>query len=481
MRGFKLSKRINTTLAFACALSLSGCGNFNLVSLSKSNPNNLAAQVFSAAWVNGQNAVNTSGVYGSLGVPSASNNPGSRQNLITWKDTSGNLWLFGGSGYDSAGTNSYLNDLWMFNTSTSQWTWMSGGNIVNQSGIYGTEGTPAAMNVPGARAYATAWTDGSNNLWLFGGNGYDSAGTAARLNDLWKYNIGTGQWTWMSGSNTVRQVGTYGSLGIANPANVPGARYYVESCMDTTSGNLWLFGGFGNDTTMTNGMLNDLWKYNIGTGQWTWMSGSNSVTHAGVYGTQGVNSALNVPGSREYAALFFNSSGNIWLFGGYGLDVNAGTGSLNDLWMFNTTTSQWTWMTGSSVMNASGVYGTQGASSTTTILGAREAAGTWMDSSGNIWVYGGYGYDSAGSSNGLSDLWNYSPTTHQWTWISGSNLANQNGDYGTQGISGTTNNLGGRYSFGTWYDGTYAWIFGGYGNTSTGVAGKLNDLWKITP
>ena len=34
-----------------------------------------------------------------------------------------------------------------------------------------------------------------------------------RLNDLWRYDIATGMWTWMNGANTVEQVGTYGTPG----------------------------------------------------------------------------------------------------------------------------------------------------------------------------------------------------------------------------------------------------------------------------
>jgi hypothetical protein len=42
-------------------------------------------------------------------------------------------------------------------------------------------------NVPGARYVAISWTDGSGNLWLFGGQGYDSSGSDGYLNDLWEY------------------------------------------------------------------------------------------------------------------------------------------------------------------------------------------------------------------------------------------------------------------------------------------------------
>ena len=71
-----------------------------------------------------------------------------------------------------------------------------GGNTVDtcvargdcgQSGVYGTQGTTASMNIPGGRYGGTRWSDASGNLWLFGGFGYDSTRTEGDLNDLWKY------------------------------------------------------------------------------------------------------------------------------------------------------------------------------------------------------------------------------------------------------------------------------------------------------
>jgi hypothetical protein len=60
----------------------------------------------------------------------------------------------------------FLNDLWKFDG--TQWTWMSGSNISNQNGVYGTKGVAASANVPGARRNAISWIDSSNNLWPFG-------------------------------------------------------------------------------------------------------------------------------------------------------------------------------------------------------------------------------------------------------------------------------------------------------------------------
>jgi hypothetical protein len=53
---------------------------------------------------------------------------------------------------------------------------MSGSNISNQNGVYGTKGVAASANVPGARCKAVSWIDSSNNLWLFGGWGYAATG-----------------------------------------------------------------------------------------------------------------------------------------------------------------------------------------------------------------------------------------------------------------------------------------------------------------
>ncbi len=65
------------------------------------------------------------------------------------------------------------------------WTWISGSNIINQFGDYGTQGIPSSSNIPGARNGPVSWSDSNNNiLWLFGGNGFaGTAGTGKRMND----------------------------------------------------------------------------------------------------------------------------------------------------------------------------------------------------------------------------------------------------------------------------------------------------------
>jgi len=65
---------------------------------------------------------------------------------ILFADSLGNIWLFGGFGLDSAGTNApagaILKRPLKYNTTSKQWTWMSGGGttgIANQAGTYGTQ------------------------------------------------------------------------------------------------------------------------------------------------------------------------------------------------------------------------------------------------------------------------------------------------------------------------------------------------------
>jgi hypothetical protein len=83
-----------------------------------------------------------------------------------------------------------LNDLWKFNPSTDEWTWMGGNSTpgdVGQPGVYGTLGEPAAGNFPGSRYYVANWIDSDGAFWLFGGNGQDANNTGGSLNDLWKF------------------------------------------------------------------------------------------------------------------------------------------------------------------------------------------------------------------------------------------------------------------------------------------------------
>ncbi len=281
-------------------------------------------------WINGDKTIDEPAIYGVQGVTALTNKPGARYCSQSWTDQNGDLWLFGGYGIVN-NTHGELNDIWKYNIASNQWTWVKGDSTLHQKGTYGTKGIPNASNNPGSRFLSISWKDHNENLWLFGGYGYDENNLGS-LNDLWKYNTSSNQWTWVSGDKTIDQVAFYGSPGVPSANNKPGSRYISSSWKDV-GGDLWVYGGYGYDAT-NNGYLNDLWKYNIASNQWTWVKGDSTIDQVGIYGTQGMPDSMNKSGSRNGSVSWSDGNGNLWLFGGYGFD-GAATGALNDLWKIN--------------------------------------------------------------------------------------------------------------------------------------------------
>jgi N-acetylneuraminic acid mutarotase len=390
------------------------------------------------------------------------------------------------------------------------WIWVGGSDQINQPGDYGRRGKFARQDVPPGRSDAVTWTDRNGNLWLFGGVGDPSTDAfGIILNDLWEFNPTRKEWAWMGGSNgseTEGDVGgVYGSMGNPATENVPGSRAGAVGWTDK-NGNLWLFGGRGDDATGASGRLNDMWEYVPGTHEWTWMGGRNSVDskmdgRPGAYGTLGVPAPGNVPGSRSGAVGWTDQKGNLWLFGGTGFDANGVSGILNDLWEYEPASHDWIWMGGNKTVPRSGgglpgVYGTLGEPAHGDMPGARSGAAGWTDRDGSLWLFGGGGIDANGASAPLNDLWKWNPETRTWTWMGGSTTSagcsspsqgplivctGRPGVYGAMGVSAAGDIPGARSYAATWTDGTgNLWLLGGGGYDSADNDGILNDLWKFS-
>jgi Galactose oxidase, central domain len=355
----------------------------------------------------------------------------------------------------------------------NDWTWMDGDNTGNSKGTF-TAVTPPTIppaaptqnfSTPGGRRYPATWTDLGGNLWLFGGYGYSyDPNFPLQPNffaDLWEY---TGTQIYLGSYSNYWQV-VQAEGAITAPTDRWGAVTWTDP-----SGDLFLFGGADRDF-----FFNDLWKYNIASKKWTQLSGG--ANNAGVYGTKGTASVGNHPGSRWGATTRIDSSGRVWLFGGFGYDdgTNAQPNLLNDLWVFQG--GQWTWVSGSSAVNQTGDYGTQGTADPANIPGARQSSSSWLDASGNFWLFGGFDLDSQGHPDALNDLWEYKGG--QWTWVSGANVVNQPAVYGTQGVAAAANVPGAAWSSASWTDlSGNLWLFGGQGFDSTGN-GSLGDIWEF--
>jgi N-acetylneuraminic acid mutarotase len=460
-------------------------------------------------------------LFGKLGASSTSNIPGGRSSANSWTDASGNFWLFGGLGVDSAGNTGYLNDLWKFSPSSGQWTWVGGsssvvclqkdqsGNCITngQPGVSASPGVGSTTNIPGGRASQISWTDANGNFWLFGGTGFDTAGNLWQyLNDLWEFSPSSGEWTLVNGSSVPASNpgsgGVYGTLGTAAAGNVPGGRFGSSAWTDS-AGNLWLFGGYGLDSGANKGELDDLWEFNTTNKQWTWMSGSSTFTcwakNASGCSFWAVTPPVSTPEGRDGAVAWTDSGGNLWLFGGEtaAADVSNLTGGLlSDLWEFSPSTASWTvrgycpspQYAACTDIDLNGVYGTLGVLALGNYPGGREYGEGWSNGSGTGWVLGGDGPSFTGTPNGLNDLWEFDSFSGNWIWQGGSKSPYAGIGNGPSSVYGTLdsasiNNLPGfRSGASTWTDGNgNLWLFGGDGMDSAANYGRLNDLWQFIP
>ncbi len=350
---------------------------------------------------------------------------------------------------------------------TAQFAWIAGSTFTNQPNVRGTKGVPSTTNVIGGRQDASIWEGNSNSFYVFGGS------TSASYNDLWRYDMNLDEWVWLSGSSSTGQAGTYGTLGVASVTNNPGARLGSATWSDS-NGDLWLFGGYGYGQTTTSGQgnLQDLWKYTVADNKWMWVSGAKNVSAAGNYGVQGQAAATNTPSPRNNAITWVDNSGNLWMFGGYGMAPDMTQGYFNDLWKYDLTLSMWIWVSGNSTVMSLGTYGTKGVASALNKPSGRQSSVAWKDNSGNLWLFGGFGKSSITTNGPLNDLWKFDLITSQWTWMSGSNIPTASSVFGIKGTPSITNTPGARENAVGWTDGNNFWLHGGAMSSSI-----YNELW----
>ncbi|MGC2166512.1 MAG: kelch repeat-containing protein, partial [Gallionella sp.] len=234
-------------------------------------------------------------------------------------------------------------------TALVDWTWVSGSDTGNPAGSF-----LSAPFYPGAMEGMMSWTDGSGQLWMFGGGGCDTNGCGGGsnyvdFNDLWRFD--GSNWNLIKGSGASNPPGIYGTLGTAALANTPGSRQYAATW--TVGSTLWMFGGRGRDSAGTFGDLSDLWSFD-GT-NWTWVAGGDTVGTVENY----TNTSAH-PGDRRGAVSWIDVNGDLWLFGGKRDSSLVSTGYLSDLWKYNIASDTWTFVAGTNTLDHSGNYGTIG-------------------------------------------------------------------------------------------------------------------------
>lgn len=407
-------------------------------------------------WIKGAKTISEPVVYGTIGVHANSNTPGARRRSQTWV-LNNKLYLFGGDNYQG--------DMWVFDPVTNNWAWL-GGNATSTYGIYGTQGMASATNHPGGRIGAVTWTY-NNKLYMFGGYGNDSSRTDL-LNDVWEFDPITRIWVWKKGSRTVNSLGTYGTKGVSNASNNPRALYLPTSW--AYNNKLYIYGG---NLNFIGSSLSEMMEYDMATNNWTWTTGSNTLSGAINYGTLGVGTSTTSPGSRSQG-LGWVHNGKLYLYGGERYYQSIPSNRRADLWEFNLSTNTWTWVGGDTMINVAPVYGIYRKTNANNAPGARCSSLVWEAGSKKYVMTGGV-ISTGGRSN---DLWEFNADTKQWSWINGSYNANAGNYYSIQGIPNYLNIPSARNSCLFWQIGDTVYV---YGSASKDVVWRydiLNNDWS---
>jgi hypothetical protein len=139
----------------------------------------------------------------------------------------------------------------------------------------------------------------------------------------------------------------------------PAGRWLASMWFSKETKCLYLFGGATNNTSgfysSSHGYGNDLWEYNLTTGNWNLLGGfeqPNSTEMLNLrprYGEKGNFSSHNWPGGRRGAITWISEDGKLLgLIGGgalYFTPVNQLAGG-SDVWIYDLRIKQWSWVAG---------------------------------------------------------------------------------------------------------------------------------------
>lgn len=374
--------------------------------------------------------------------------PGSRSESGFWLDYKKRiLYLFGGRTYDSTNKNYVLsNDVWMLNMKTiDQW------KLLPPKSKHGQMPSPR---------YSSSVCGISDTMVLVYG-GIDKDGK--RLGDTWIFELLSNTWEKLGTSNDTK-------------FNAPLERGDQSSwCLYH---KLILYGGRNSEFKL----YHDMWSFSFISLKWTEMESSKN------YPTSQIGQNLvSYPKSRSGATTFSTPQENdLYLFGGNtgdyeGLDqAQINEKYTTDLWKYDLAEDSWTKLGGHDDICHCGTYGHLESSSKENWPGCRIKASGWIDTSKNLWMFGGNGADSMTNSEPnklLNDLWQYDFTFKMWTWMGGNKYGNTGGNYDN---SKSENRPGSRSGFVWWNElGNYQYIYGGIGQDTNGKNGLLADLWTI--
>jgi hypothetical protein len=270
-------------------------------------------------FVKGSANVNAAGYYGTLQQAAAANYPPPRSSASTWRDSLGNLWMFGGTSMSGG----RYNDVWKFiptadaDAAAGDWVWMGGAQeSIDDPGVAGT--------YPSARSDAKAWYY-QNKAYIFGGTNSSSG-----MSDMWSFdcNATASACSFHSLQTDAIPSGTVlARRAVFSPLNRPSYTGGATNWLNSLNGDLWLY----SDTAF--------WVYRPFLNEWTGFPRLNATGYlqnltptesAPIHANVSFDPA-NFMGRRQFA-LGWSVGSRTYLYGGFGYGANGMSYTWSDMW-----------------------------------------------------------------------------------------------------------------------------------------------------
>ncbi|XP_033754263.1 uncharacterized protein LOC117337398 [Pecten maximus] len=389
---------------------------------------------------------------------------GARTGGMVFKDYNSynNFYLFGGLVYDAkSNTQRLANDLWHIDGGVPSGNALHLGNK-GQEAKRGTDESPAPRMLGAGCGIIGAM------FMVYGGYGEDGV-----LGDTWIYDFGHKKWSRFE--KLLSDLKKNDTDLLSPPARADMAVW----CMHE---KLVIFGGI-NEKAVT---LQDMWEFDLRTLTWKEMEKSVSLRNQ-IYS----NHLITWPEPRNGATTWVKSTA-LYLFGGnmvsnYDRENHRNTGFSSDLYMYNVTEGTWKYLYGRRGTGLAGKFVFQGQHIRNNQPGCRRGGAGIVDTSGNLWLFGGEGADTHPDSVSsekppkiLADLWHFDVLKNQWAYKDGFDSGDSAGIYnGDKNTYYTGSQPGSRYDSMSVVAGNTILLYGGIGLDANGKKGLLGDFWEI--
>lgn len=164
---------------------------------------------------------------------------------------------------------------------------------------------------PAARYGSMIWSmPRSELIYIYGGES-----NQGRFNDFWSLNITSRSWTLLSGNphSSRRPVShtVFGTQGVESTQAQPNDRSLAMTFYDKDLLQFYMYGG----VDCQGRSVNQLWRWNVKTKQWAWLSG-NASTSSGIFYRSGEHEQNYPPALAHQAWTFSPVKKVLYVFGG---------------------------------------------------------------------------------------------------------------------------------------------------------------------